>query len=224
MRILIVEDEEKLANTLKLGLEKSGYAADIVTNGQKAFDRLSLNHVDYDLVILDLMLPDMDGSQITKSLREMNVTIPILILTARDEADSKIELLLTGADDYMVKPFSFAELVARIKAIFRRPQSVVPNVLSVHDVELDSNTQKVKQGEEVVPLTLKEFMLLEHFMRNPNKVINREELLSHLWDFNYSSFSNVVDVHVKNLRKKFGWGSSEGVLETVRGVGYRLKA
>ena len=223
MRILVVEDEEKLAKGLPAGLEKNGYAVDIIGNGEKAFNRLSLNHIDYDLVILDLMLPGMDGFSITKALRERNITTPILILTARDETERKIELLLTGADDYLVKPFSFEELLARIAAIFRRPQVTLPPKLAVQDIELDSSTLKVKKGEEEIPLTLKEFMLLEHFMRNPNKVINREDLLSHLWDFNYSAFSNVVDVHVKNLRKKLGWGSSKGVLETIRGVGYRLK-
>ena len=223
MRILVVEDEEKLAIGLQTGLIKSGYAVDIVTNGEEAFNRISLNHTDYDLIVLDLMLPGMDGATITKSLRERNITVPILVLTARDELESKVDLLLTGADDYLVKPFSFDELLARIKAIFRRPKNVLPEVLSVQGVNLNSNTQKVRQGEEEIPLTLKEFMLLEHFMRNPDKVINREELLSHLWDFNYSSFSNVVDVHVKNLRKKLGWGSAQGILETVRGVGYRLK-
>lgn len=223
MRILVVEDEEKLAQAVKAGLEKNGYAVDVINNGQKAFDRLSLNHIDYDLVVLDLMLPDKDGLSITKSLRERNITTPILILTARDETEVKVELLLSGADDYVVKPFSFDELLARIAAIFRRPASALPKVLTLQDVELDSATLRVKKNEEEVPLTLKEYMLLEHFMRHPNKVINREDLLSHLWDFNYSSFSNVVDVHVKNLRKKLGWGSSDGVLETIRGVGYRLK-
>ena len=223
MRILLVEDEEKLALALKAGLEKKGYAVDIVMNGRKAFDRISLNHMDYDIIVLDLMLPDMDGLAITKAMRELNITTPILILTARDEVERRVELLLSGADDYMVKPFSFDELLARIKTIFRRPPAIVPSILSIQDIELNSTTQKVSKSGEEVPLTLKEFMLLEHFMRNPNKVINREELLSHLWDFNYSSFSNVVDVHVKNLRKKFGWESSEGLLETIRGVGYRLK-
>ncbi len=223
MRILVVEDEVKLADAIKAGLEKNGYAVDVVNNGEKAFKRASLNHIDYDLIILDLMLPDMDGFSITKSLRERNITTPILILTARNETEVKVELLLSGADDYVVKPFSFDELLARIAAIFRRPQQVLPSILSIQDVELNSSSLKVKKAGEEVPLTLKEFMLLEHFMRNPNKVINREDLLSHLWDFNYSSFSNVVDVHVKNLRKKLGWESVNGILETIRGVGYRLK-
>lgn len=223
MRILVIEDEDKLAQAIKTGLEKNAYAVDIINNGEKAYKRLSLNHIDYDLVILDLMLPDMDGLSITKNLRAASITIPILILTARHETDVKVELLLAGADDYIVKPFSFDELLARIGAIFRRPQNVLPKVLSVQDVELDSSTLKVRKAGTEVPLTLKEFMLLEHFMRNVDRVINREDLLSHLWDFNYSSFSNVVDVHVKNLRKKLGWESSQGLLETVRGVGYRLK-
>lgn len=223
MRILVVEDEEKLAESLKEGLEKNGYAVDIILNGEKAFNRISLNHADYDLVMLDLMLPDMDGLAITKGLRSVNITTPILILTARDEIDSKVELLLSGADDYLVKPFSFKELLARIQAIFRRPISSLPATLTIRDIELNSSTQKVHKGKKEIPLTLKEFVILEHFMRNPNTVINREELLSHLWDFNYSSFSNVVDVHVKNLRKKLSDHGTPGILETVRGVGYRLK-
>jgi len=223
MRILVVEDEEKLASALQTGLTRSGYAVDVIKNGKEAFDRISLNHIDYDLIVLDLMLPDMDGHAITQALRERNITTPILILTAKSEWENKVKLLLTGADDYIVKPFSFEELVARIKAVFRRPKNVLPEVLTIRNVQLNSTTQKVTKKNRDIPLTLKEFMLLEHFMRNPDKVINREELLSHLWDFNYSSFSNVVDVHVKNLRKKLGWESSEGALETIRGVGYRLK-
>lgn len=223
MRILVVEDEEKLGAAIQKGLVNSGYAVDLIDNGKKAYDRLSLNHSDYDLVILDLMLPDMDGFSVTKLLRESNIAIPIIILTARDEMDSKVELLLTGADDYVVKPFSFEELLARMKAVFRRPKEMLPEVLMIGDIELNSNSRKVfKKGKEV-PLTLKEFMLIEHFMRRPNEVISREDLLSHLWDFDYSSFSNVVDVHVKNVRKKLFSESSEGMLETVRGVGYRLK-
>ena len=223
MRILVVEDEEKLADALSMGLSKSGYAVDTIYNGEKALKRILVNHMDYDLVILDLMLPGVDGATITKSIREKNITTPILILTARDEIDSKVDLLTSGADDYMIKPFSFEELIARIKAIFRRPNNNLPTNLVVGDIELDSSSQKVFRDGKEIPLTLKEFVILEHFMRNPNVVVNREDLLTHLWDFNYNSFSNVVDVHVKNLRKKLGDPSSKGILETVRGVGYRLK-
>jgi len=223
MRLLVVEDEEKLAEALKIGLTKKGYAVDTLGNGRKAFDRIALNHIDYDLIVLDLMLPDMDGLAITQSMREHNINTPILILTARDEVESKVSLLSSGADDYIVKPFSFDELCARIEAIFRRPTNLLPTVLIIGDIELDSVGRVVRKKDREVLLTLKEFVLLEYFMRHPNKVINREELLSHLWDFNYNSFSNVVDVHVKNLRKKLDLGESKGILETIRGVGYRLK-
>jgi DNA-binding response OmpR family regulator len=223
MRILLVEDEEKLAKAIVRGLTKKGYAVDYITQGDKALDRISLNHKDYDLVILDLMLPGLDGAAITKSMRDYNITTPILILTARDEVDSKVNLLLSGADDYLVKPFSFDELLARIQALLRRPVEMTPTILKIHDIELDPAQRKVHRGENEIPLTLKEFSLLEYFMRRPNEVINREELLTHLWDFNYDSFSNVVDVHVKNLRRKLDTDDSEVVLETVRGVGYRLK-
>lgn len=222
MRIILVEDEVKLAEALKSGLTQKGYAVDLVHDGTKALSRISLNHVDYDLIILDLMLPGTDGATITKKLREQDITTPILILTARDETDTKIDLLLSGADDYLAKPFSFEELCARIQALLRRPSAVLPTILSVRDIELNPADRTVRKADSLVPLTLKEFVLLEYFMRNPNKVINREELLSHLWDFNYNSFSNVVDVHIKNLRKKLDRTGDKNLLETVRGVGYRL--
>jgi DNA-binding response OmpR family regulator len=222
MRILLVEDEEKLAKVLETGLTKKGYAVDFVTEGDKAMKRIALNHIDYDLVILDLMLPGMDGLSICKKMREASITTPILILTARNEVETKVELLLSGADDYLVKPFSFDELCARVAALLRRPSESLPASLTLGDIVLDSTKHSVTKDGKEVSLTLKEFMLLEYFMRHPNVVINRETLLAHLWDFNYSSFSNVVDVHVKNLRKKLGLGNGEKVLETIRGVGYRF--
>lgn len=222
MRILLVEDERKLAEALKEGLTQKGYAVDILNQGDEAFTRISIHHDDYDLVVLDLMLPGMDGITICKNVRERGITVPILILTARDEVDNKVNLLLSGADDYMVKPFSFDELCARIQALLRRPAAMVPIILKIKDIELDSGERTVKKEGTVVALTLKEFMLLEYFMRHPNQAINREDLLSHLWDFNYSSFSNVVDVHVKNLRRKLGYDRDD-FIETVRGIGYRLK-
>ncbi len=220
---MIVEDEKKLSDALVKGLTQKGYAVDAVYNGQKAFDRISLNHIDYDLIILDLMLPGMDGAEICKRLREAEINTPILILTARHETENKVELLTHGADDYLIKPFSFDELCARIQAILRRPTDMVSPTLKVRDIELNPVDRSVRKGNKDIPLTLKEFVLLEYFMRNPNKVINREEILSHLWDFNFSSFSNVVDVHMKNLRKKLTTNGDKDLLETVRGVGYRLK-
>ncbi|MBI2612371.1 response regulator transcription factor [Candidatus Kaiserbacteria bacterium] len=223
MKILLIEDEQKLATALKRGLELQGYAVDIVADGKKALTRISLHRTDYDLVILDLMLPSMDGHEICKRMCEENITVPVLVLTARAETDNKVKLLLSGADDYLVKPFSFAELSARLQALLRRPSESVPEVLHSDDLELNPVTRRVTRAGEDIPLTLKEFGLLEYFMRNPDKVVSREDLLSHLWDFNYVGFSNVVDVHVKNLRRKLGGGDT-GLLETVRGIGYRLRA
>jgi two-component system OmpR family response regulator len=223
MKILIVEDEKKLADALAKGLTLKGYSVDTIADGKKALTRISLHRSDYDLIILDLMLPSMDGHEVCKQAREMGVTTPILILTARNETDKKVDLLLSGADDYIVKPFSFEELSARVHALLRRPNESVPDILRVDDIELNPVERTVTRESKEIPLTLKEFGLLEYFMRHPNQVINREDLLSHLWDFNYESFSNVVDVHVKNLRRKLASAGDPGILETVRGIGYRLR-
>ena len=223
MKILLVEDEQKLAEAVKRGLELGGYTVDIVSDGKKALTRISLHRDDYDAVILDLMLPSMDGHEICKEIRARDITVPILILTARAETETKVNLLLSGADDYLVKPFSFAELSARLQALLRRPSQSLPEVLRVEDIELDCSTRRVTRGGKELSLTLKEFGLLEYFMRHPNQVVNREDLLNHLWDFNYVGFSNVVDVHIKNLRRKLE-AAGGGILETVRGIGYRLRA
>ena len=224
MKILLVEDEQKLAEAIKRGLELGGYTVDIISDGKKALTRISLHRDDYDVVVLDLMLPSMDGHEVCKQMRAANITIPILILTARAETNTKVDLLLSGADDYLVKPFSFAELSARLQALLRRPAQSLPEKLEVGDIELNPSTRHVTRKGKQLLLTLKEFGLLEYFMRHPNQVVNREDLLTHLWDFNYVGFSNVVDVHIKNLRRKLGMEEGEGVLETVRGIGYRLRA
>ncbi len=224
MRILVVEDEKKLADVLADGLEKKGFAVDTISDGEQALARLSLHRADYDLVILDLMIPTLSGAEVCRQARARDITTPILILTARSEVETKVDLLLSGADDYLVKPFSFDELLARIHALSRRPHETKPAILTVGDIELDPGAHTVKRGDTPIELTLKEFMLLEYFMRHPNEVVNREDLLTHLWDFNYESFSNVIDVHVKNLRRKLGASGSGDILETVRGIGYRLHA
>jgi len=224
MKILLVEDEQKLSAALSKGLSIEGYTVDVIADGKKALTRISLHRSDYDLIILDLMLPSMDGLEICKQVREWNITVPILVLTARAETDTKVQLLTSGADDYLVKPFSFAELVARMRALMRRPTEKLPEKLVIGTIELDPGSRKVTREGKEVPLTLKEFGLLEYFMRHPNQVVNREDLLNHLWDFNYAGFSNVVDVHVKNLRRKLSDGDRGELLETVRGIGYRLAA
>jgi DNA-binding response OmpR family regulator len=222
MHLLIVEDEEKLARALKKGLEIKGYAVDWLSNSEKACNRILLYRNEYDLIILDLMLPGMDGAAITEHVRKENVTTPIIILTARNETEHKVNLLNKGADDYIVKPFSFEELLARIQSVLRRPTDAKAVVLKAGTIEMDTATRTVNKDGKEVPLTLKEFMLLECFMREPNIVLSREKLFDHVWDFNSLSWSNVLDVHIKNLRKKLGHGHSSRVLETVRGVGYRL--
>lgn len=224
MRLLVVEDEPKLAGVIAKGLTSKGYAVDTIADGQEALTRILVHGSDYDLIILDLMLPGKTGNEICKEVRAANLTVPILILTARAETEHKVDLLLAGADDYMVKPFSFDELLARIQAILRRPNETLPIVLSAGELELDPVGHVVKQGGKEIPLTLKEFRLLEYFMRHPNQVVNREDLLTHLWDFNYEAFSNVVDVHIKNLRQKLDKNNDgPSILETIRGIGYRLR-
>jgi len=228
MHLLIVEDEEKLAKALKKGLETRGFAVDWLPDSEKARNRILLYRNEYDLIILDLMLPGIDGATILESIRAENVTTPVIILTARNETEHKIDLLNKGADDYIIKPFSFEELIARINSVLRRPTTSQPVVLKVGPLEMDTATRVVKQNDAEVPLTLKEFALLECFMREPNKVLSREYLFDHVWDFNSLSWSNVLDVHMKNLRKKLEHGTSntgknsERFFETVRGVGYRL--
>lgn len=222
MRILVVEDEEKLAQSLQKALEKEGYAVDYVTDGETAERRIELCHKDYDLVILDWMLPKKDGIEITKKVREAKINIPILILTARFGTNDKVNGLDSGADDYLVKPFSLEELIARVRALLRRPAETLPSELKVQDIILNNTTRKVMKKNKEVKLTVKEFALLEYLMRHPNQVVNRNQILDHLWGFDFNSFSNVVDVHMKNLRKKLNSGKQR-ILETVRGIGYRIR-
>lgn len=225
MRLLIVEDEKRLASSMKRGLEKQGFAVDHFDNGATAFEHITLHHSVYDLMILDLGLPGMSGEEITVSARERGITTPILILTAKGETANKVAMLNTGADDYMVKPFSFAELVARTRALLRRPDETKPSELTARDIRLDPSYRRVFVREKEVDLTVKEFALLEFFMQHPDQVLDRELILDHVWDFNFNSFSNVVDVHVKNLRKKLGQiNGKREYIETVSGVGYRFKA
>jgi DNA-binding response OmpR family regulator len=203
------------------GIEQSGFAIDHLAEGKPAIDRLSLYRNEYDLTILDLMLPDIDGIEVCRTVREMGVIMPILILTARGETEDKVALLQSGADDYMVKPFAFSELLARMQALMRRPDEVIPTKLSAGPFTLDAATHVIAYNDRELPLTLKEYMLLEYFMRHPNQVLTRDEIIDHAWNFDFSSLSNTVDVHVKNLRKKIGIDGNE-IIKTIRGVGYRF--
>ena len=223
MKVLIIEDEEKLALALKEGLEKEGFAADFVTDGEKGERRLIFYGKDYDLVVLDLLLPGKDGLSILKEIRARNISVPVLMLTAKDGAEDIVSCLNAGADDYLVKPFVYKEFFARIRALLRRPKKTFHSELRAGDLTLNSFNKKVFCRGKEIKLTLKEFGLLELLMRYPGRVVSREEAIFNLWGFDFDSFSNIVDVHIKNLRKKIDPLNEKKILETVRGVGYRIR-
>ncbi len=220
MKLLLVEDNKKLAENIKQGLIQDGYAVDVIEDGLAAEKRILLNQDEYDLVILDRMLPSKDGVSVCLYWREKNVTVPIIMLTALDSTEDKIAGLEAGADDYLAKPFAFEELLARIHALLRRPKSIDPDVIILNDIELNTISREVKYKKKPLTLTLKEFMVLEYLMRNKNKVVTRDMLYSHAWDFADSSFSNTVDVHIKNLRRKIK--DNGKIIQTIRGVGYKI--
>lgn len=222
MRILVIDDEKKLADLIKTGLQKEGYAVDCLYDGESGQRRLEFHHKDYDLAILDLMMPGKNGFEVCKNIREQAISLPILVLTARSSTGDKISMLDLGADDYLVKPFALEELLARVRALTRRPKVSLPKILKFENLELDPTRIKAFFNGKELDLTLKEFRLLEYLMRNPNQAITRDQILDKVWDFEYDSFSNVIDVHVRNIRKKLG-KKGDKLLETVRGVGYRLK-
>ena len=222
MKILVVEDNTKLAENLKQGLMQEGYAVDVIEEGLSAERRILINRDEYDLVVLDRMLPGKDGVSICANWRENDVVVPVLMLTALDTTDDKVKGLDAGADDYLAKPFAFKELLARIHALLRRPKQSSPIILAAHDININTTTRIVTYKNKTISLTLKEFMVLEYLMRNPGKVITRDELYSHAWDFADSSFSNTVDVHIKNLRKKIH--DNGKIIQTVRGVGYKMES
>jgi len=221
MKILIVEDQENLAKLIKDGLESEGFSADYILDGEKAQRRILLNHTDYDLVLLDVMLPKKEGTEICKNVRNQKIDIPIIMLTARDQNEDIVSGLNVGADDYLIKPFAFEVLLAHIRALLRRPKTAIAMELKIKNFTLNPISKQVFKNNQEIKLTLKEFGLLEYFMRHPNQVLNREQILSNLWDFAFDSFSNVVDVHINNLRKKLGDEQGQ-FLETVYGVGYKI--
>jgi two-component system OmpR family response regulator len=221
MRILVVEDELKMASLLRRGLLEEGHAVDIARTGDDAL--WMARATEYDAVVLDLMLPGIDGIEVCRLLRESEVWAPVLMLTARDAVADRVAGLDAGADDYLPKPFSFAELLARLRALVRRGGAERPTVLEVGDLRLDPATHQVWRGEAEIELSGKEFALLETFMRRPGQVLSRYQLLEHGWDYAYENRSNVVDVYVRYLREKIDRPFGRASLETVRGVGYRLR-
>src|SRR4051794_13790608 len=216
MRVLVVEDEPKMARLLKRGLEGAGLAVDVAPDGEEALWRAP--SAAYDAIVLDRMLPGIDGTEVARRLRADGVRAPVLMLTALGEVPDRVDGLDAGADDYLVKPFSFDELLARLRALARRGPVERPPVLSVGELELDPGRRELRRAGVPVTLTVKEFALMEAFMRHPGQVLSRLQLLDTGWDGDYENRSNVVDVHVAALREKVG----RSALETVRGVGYRL--
>ena len=221
MRVLIVEDEPKMARLIHRGLEREGMAADVAGNGEDALWRAQAT--EYDAIVLDVMLPAMDGFEVCGRLREAGVWSPILMLTARDGVRDRVAGLDRGADDYLTKPFSYAELLARLRALFRRGPVERPTELSAGSLRLDPATRRAWRGDEEIELSAKEFAVLETFMRHPGDVLSRFQLLEHAWDYEYENRSNVVDAYVRLLRRKIDKPFGVESIETVRGAGYRLR-
>ncbi len=218
MQLLIVEDEKRVASFLERGLRAEGYLLTVAGDGEQAVDLATT--VPFDLVILDLRLPKKDGLEALREIRKAKPALPVLILTARDDVPSKVEGLNAGADDYLTKPFAFEELVARIRANLRR-QEERADVLRVGDVELNLRTRRAECNGADIPLTSREFALLEYFLRHPAQVLSRAQILNHVWGYNFDPESNVVDVYVRYLRTKLSRAGAPHLIETVRGVGYR---
>jgi len=220
MRILVVEDDAPLAEVLRRGLTEDGYATDVVAKLVDARHAVTVN--EYDLIVLDRGLPDGDGSLLCAELRAADDFTPVLMLTARDGLGDKVEGLDAGADDYLTKPFDYPELTARIRALLRRPANAQTPILRHGDLEMDPASRRVSRASITIPLTAREFSLLEVLLRTPTATHKRTDLLESVWDANYDGLSNVVDVHIANLRRKLAFPGMPDPIETVRGVGYRL--
>jgi heavy metal response regulator len=221
MKILLVEDEKKVASFIKRGLEEEHFTVDVAYDG-KSGEFMALTS-EYDLIILDILLPKKNGFEVLKSLRANGIQTPILILTAKGSIDDKVEGLNSGADDYLTKPFAFAELIARIRSLLRRTSSEKSNIIKVADLELDTVKHIAKRGEKIIELTAREYSLLEYFMRNKGRVLTRTMIAEHIWDYHFDTGSNIIDVYVRRLRKKIDEGFPKKLIHTIRGVGYIIK-
>jgi len=220
MRILLVEDEAKVSSFVARGLMAERFAVDVIADGQAGLELATT--YSYDLVILDLMLPKLDGTQVLRRLRSQNVNVPVLILTARDEVADKVGNFEAGADDYLTKPFAFAELLVRVKALLRRGPVSRSSVVRVDDLELDRLSQQVKRAGKRIDLTSKEYSLLEYLMSNAGRVLSRTMIIEHVWDQSFDGITNIVDVYVRHLRSKVDDPYDRKLIRTVRGVGYSI--
>jgi len=222
MRILVVDDDRRLCTVIKRGLLEEAYAVDLAYDGEEGEYLAEVN--PYDLIILDIMLPVKNGIEVCQELRGKRVNTPILMLTAKDTVEDRVRGLDTGADDYLVKPFAFGELLARVRALLRREGISKSPELRVGNLTLNTLTRQVWRGRKPVELTTKEYVILEYFMRHPNVVITRTMLEEHAWDYDFDSLSNLVDVYIRRLRRKIDIDGEDSLIQTVRGAGYRLKA
>lgn len=220
MRILIVEDEVGISNFLKAGLESEYFVVDIAEDGERGSYLARTN--DYDAIILDNMLPKKSGAEVCDEIRRSGKTTPIIILSARSEMSTKVELLNKGADDYLTKPFSLEELIARIRALLRRPVALSPDILEVGDLIMDTKQHVTRRGDREIYLTKKEFMLLEILLRRKGTVVSRGTIMEHVWDMNIDPFSNTLESHILNLRKKIAGRSKTQLIQTIPGVGYKI--
>src|SRR5271155_5756123 len=222
MRILVMEDEKKVSGFVARGLMAEGYAVDVANDGRKGFELAEAYH--YDLVLLDLMMPEMDGASVLQHLRRKNTTVPVMVLTARDSVEDKVRIFELGADDYLTKPFAFAELLVRTKALLRRGPVSRSSNITLGDLELDRLTQMVKRAGKRIELTTKEFSLLEYLMLNPGRVLSRNMIIEHVWDQSFDGMTNIVDVYVRHLRSKVDEPHAYKMIRTVRGAGYTIRA
>jgi len=220
MRLLLVEDDPRIARFVTKGLEEQSYAVDVVANGNDAVYQVEIN--DYDLIVLDVMIPGRDGFSTCRSIRALGKRMPILMLTARDAVEDRITGLDSGADDYLTKPFEFGELLARLRALLRRPNELLPAQIVVGDLVLDTASQTAKRGNRSISLTTKEYALLEFLARNAGRVVGRSEIAEHVWDESFDPFSNLIEVYVNRLRRKLGDAAGTPLLQTRRGSGYIL--
>lgn len=222
MRILLVEDEPSAARMLAKGLREQTFAVDVAADGERALYQASVN--DYDLIILDVMLPVKDGFSVCRELRESGSAVPLIMLTAKDEVADRVSGLDAGADDYLVKPFDFRELLARVRALLRRGEAIRPEVIKVGDLELDTRAQRATRAGRVIRLTAKEYALLEYFARRADEIVGRADIAAHVWDEHFDIFSNLIEVYVQRLRRKIDDGHDLKLLRTRRGEGYVLSA
>ena len=220
MRILVVEDERVAGEVLAKGLREHAYAVDVAAEGVTALEQAGTN--DYDLIILDILLPGLNGLDVCRRLRAEGLSVPILMLTARAGPDQRVEGLDVGADDYLSKPYHFPELLARVRALLRRGPALTPSVLSFHDLRVDTRARRVERAGEVIPLTAKEYALLEYLLRRQSEVVGRADIAEHVWDDSFDPMSNLIEVYIQRLRRKIDHGQSVKLIHTRRGAGYSL--